>query len=152
MSFRVLVIDEDDTARLAICSLLRTAGFSAFELGSPLGVSSAIIRDQIEVVILELQMPTMSGDKLVRLLRANRRLAAVAIVLVSACSIPELAESAGRSRADAFVPKSKLRTALIEAVRSSYALRVRPEPAREYNRDQLDTDPAPSTTVPHARG
>ncbi len=113
---RALVIDDDDIARELLVSILREGGYEAFELSSPIGATRTISREKIDVVVLDVMMPGLSGDKLARMLRANPRLGRVGIVLVSSCNLDELRELAASVRADAVVAKRDVHEKLLSIV------------------------------------
>jgi CheY-like chemotaxis protein len=121
---RVLLIDDDDITREFLASLLRDAGHEVSELPSPIGATRTILSERIDIVILDIFMPQMDGDKSAKMLRENPRLEGLAIVLVSSCDPRKLQEIATRVKADAIVPKSEARVDLVPAV-NRIALRAR---------------------------
>jgi CheY-like chemotaxis protein len=123
---RALVIDDDDIARELVVSMLRDGGYETFELSSPIGASQTISREKIELLVLDIMMPGLSGDKLAKMLRANPRLGRIGIVLVSSCNPAELEQVATSVRADAVVLKSEVRQKLLPAL-----MRVRASMPRE---------------------
>jgi CheY-like chemotaxis protein len=130
MKSRALLIDDDDVAREFLASLLRDAGHQVFELPSPIGATRTILNEKIEVVILDVFMPEMDGDKFAKMLRTNPRLTGIAIVLVSTCEPEELVEIAARVKADAVVSKAEARTKLADAVfRVAHRAKTRGKPA-----------------------
>lgn len=116
MKRRVLLIDDDDIAREFLASLLRDGGYEVFELPSPIGATRTILNERIEILVLDVFMPDMDGDKLIKILRDNPRLGNLSIVLVSSCNAEELASVAARVKADDVVPKSEARARLLSAV------------------------------------
>ncbi len=123
--WRVLVIDDDEVARELLMSILEKAGGEVFELPSAIGATRAIIREQIDVVVVDVMLPDISGDKLARLLRDHSRGNELAIVLVSSRSTDELELLASAARADAVVSKRDLRTRLVESVNTACERRAR---------------------------
>ncbi|HKY38587.1 MAG TPA: response regulator [Polyangiaceae bacterium] len=113
---KALVIDDDDIARELIVSVLENGGYETFDLPSPIGATQVIIDRGIDIVVLDLFMPAMSGDKLARMLRSNARLASLTIVLVSSCDIEQLQGLATSVKANAVVPKHEIRTRLLPAL------------------------------------
>ena len=113
---RALVIDDDDIARELLVSILREGGYEAFELSSPIGATRTISREQIDIVVLDVMMPGLSGDKLAKMLRANPRLARLGIILVSSCGLDQLHDLAESVRADAVVAKSEVHEKLLKVV------------------------------------
>lgn len=120
---RVLVIDDDKTIREAMCEQLRAGGCEVFDTGSPIGVSKLVAQHQINVVVVDVIMPDISGDKLVKLLRSNPRLNDLAVVLVSSSDPQQLRTIAKEVDADAVVTKSELRAQLTLVVQNAHRKR-----------------------------
>jgi CheY-like chemotaxis protein len=79
----VLVIDDDEFLRFAIVEQLHAAGCTTYELPSAIGATQLIQKHNIQVVVVDILMPTMRGDKLAQVLRKNPRLAHVGVILIS---------------------------------------------------------------------
>jgi CheY-like chemotaxis protein len=103
--WRVLVIDDSDTARQQIVALLQDDGFQVFELVSAIGSTREVVRHDIHAVVVDLNMPAMRGDSLVRLFRSNPRFAKLRLVLVSAEPPEVISKLAADVEVDAFVSK-----------------------------------------------
>jgi CheY-like chemotaxis protein len=116
LAARVLLIDDDEIAREFLASLLRDCGHEVWELSSPIGATRTILSERIEIVVLDVYMPDMDGDKSAKMLRQNPRLAGLSIVLVSSCDPKKLETLASRVRADAVVTKASARTDLATVV------------------------------------
>ena len=121
---KALVIDDDDVARELIVSLLDAGGYETVGLPSPIGATQTIIEQRVEIVVLDLLMPALSGDKLAKMLRSNARLANLVIVLVSSSDVEKLKELAASVRADAVVSKAEIRKQLIPTLISLRKRRV----------------------------
>jgi len=117
---KVLVIDDDDIARELIVSVLVSGGYDTYDLPSPIGATQAIIDRGIDIVVLDLFMPAMSGDKLAKMLRNNPRLRSLTIVLVSSCAVSELQGLAASVKANAVVSKNEIRTRLLPSLSSLF--------------------------------
>jgi CheY-like chemotaxis protein len=119
----VLVIDDDDSAREFMCDVLRQAGFTAEGQASTIGVTNRVIRDHFQVVVLDLLMPALRGDKLAALLRKNHQLKHLGIVFVSSASKEELDVLATDHGADAVIRKEDARESLADAVQQAANIR-----------------------------
>lgn len=119
MTDRVLLIDDDAVAREFLASLLKEAGYQVFELPSPIGATRTILSERIDVVVLDIFMPQMDGDKSAKMLRENARLSGLSIVLVSSSEPAKLQQIAQRVKADAVVCKADARTSLVSTVRAA---------------------------------
>lgn len=116
MAARILLIDDDDISRELLASLLKAARHEVWELPSPIGATRTILRERIEVVILDIHMPQMNGDKSAKMLRENPRMQDLGIILVSSCDVTLLETLARRVGADAIVPKADARARLVPVV------------------------------------
>ena len=95
---------------------LEAAGYQVFELPSAIGSTREVLRHDIDVVVIDLNMPAMRGDSLARLFRANPRMRSLRLVLVSGSPAHQLESIAGDVRADAWVHKESLPAGLVDAV------------------------------------
>jgi CheY-like chemotaxis protein len=128
---RILVIDDDEIVREGMCELLRGRGCEVFDAGSPIGVTKLIVQHHIDVIVLDIMMPDISGDKLARLLRSNPKLQQLAIVLVSSGKQEDLARLAVDVAADSVVSKSDIHTELARAALAAHRRRaLTPGPSR----------------------
>src|SRR5262245_13433450 len=105
---KVLVIDDCEVARTEMIECLRRARFSASGLESPIGATRVLVDQAIDVVVIDVQMPSIRGDRLAALFRDNPRFADLGVILVSGGSVSELEQLGRVARADAVLPKSKL--------------------------------------------
>jgi CheY-like chemotaxis protein len=126
---RVLVIDDSEVARGMISRTLQAAGHTVFELVSAIGATRLVTAKLIHVVILDVQMPAMNGDRLAALFRRNSRFDRVGLVLVSDSAedtLRALGESVG---ADAVLSKRQVESKLAEmVVRLAQKRAARPAP------------------------
>jgi CheY-like chemotaxis protein len=114
---RVLVIDDDDIAREIIVDVLVREGHNVSSLPSPIGATKHIVENQIEVVVLDVMMPSMRGDKLAALLGRNPKLKNLGVVLVTSARVEDVSELAEAVSAVTIVAKEGLQADLPQAVR-----------------------------------
>lgn len=105
---RVLVIDDDETARTVVGALLEEAGYKVHAIASPIGASRTIREHDVDAVICDLNMPAMKGDAFARLFRQSRAFKDVRLVLISGASREELAALQHDGTVDAVLHKSEL--------------------------------------------
>jgi CheY-like chemotaxis protein len=115
-NFRVLVVDDDEVAVAAISFVLAEAGCSVTRLATPIGVTQVVLAQNIDVVLLDLQMPALRGDKLASMLRGNKRLKDVPVVLVSAAPEDELRTICRTIPGVVALPKKRVRGDLAKLV------------------------------------
>ena len=104
-TLHVLVIDDDDISRETIVAIQREAGHHATSLPSPIGATKHNVSAEIQVVVLNVMMPSMRGDKLAALLFKNPKLKNLGVVLVTGAPATELASLASGVKAAA-LPRS----------------------------------------------
>jgi DNA-binding response OmpR family regulator len=122
---RILIIDDDDVARELLSGTLKQSGHQVFELATAIGATRSIFEHDIEAVVVDVNLPDISGDKLARVLRQNPRGSKLGIVLVSSRPIEELRALAMVAQADAVLSKSDIRSRLETAVQQACQRRTR---------------------------
>lgn len=71
---RILVVDDDKAILLATQSLLQNAGYEVVTHDTPFRTTEMIQTWQPDLVLLDVNMPGLAGDKLCELIRNNRRI------------------------------------------------------------------------------
>jgi CheY-like chemotaxis protein len=132
---RVLVIDDDEVVLVAITDMLEAAHYKVYSQASPIGATSVIAAEGIDLAIIDLNLPVLQGDSVVRLLRGWDKLQDLPLILVSGDGNEKLAQLQSELRNVRSVKKSEMHQLLVKTVEQLLAFR-----------------PPPSTTVarPHA--
>jgi CheY-like chemotaxis protein len=120
----VLVIDDDEIAREYMCDVLRKAGLVVEDMPSSIGATNRVVRDQFQVVVIDVMMPAIRGDKLAQLLRKNPQLRELGVVMVSGAPREELESLGPDIDPDRVINKADARTKLVPAVLQAYASRA----------------------------
>jgi CheY-like chemotaxis protein len=102
----VLVIDDSEIARASVIRVLSDAGMSVAGLASPVGATRAILQRSVRLVLVDWDMPSMTGDKLVGILRQNKRLNYLKVVLMSGHDPIQLRNVAADVGANASIAKA----------------------------------------------
>lgn len=123
--YDVLVIDDSDIARASMVRSLSQAGLDVLDLPSPIGATRSIVRHNVRLVVIDINMPSMRGDKLAALFRNNDRLKELKLVLVSGTEPERLSDLAVEVGADGVVSKSAGTDALVHMVRQLIEVRRR---------------------------
>ena len=113
---KIMVCDDDQGILDVIQMLLETENFTVYtEVHSPNLISSIQLHSP-DLLLLDLWMPIMAGDELLKTIRLNEEIKNLPVIILSA-SIDgsDIAEDAG---ADAFVAKPFDMNDLISKVRS----------------------------------
>jgi two-component system OmpR family response regulator len=119
----VLIIDDSDVARELMADSLHRHGHRVVSMPSPIGVTRTIQREAIDVVVIDVNLPTIHGDRLAMLFRKQNRMDRVGLVLVSAIDASTLERLGKDSEADAVVTKPELHEKLPFAVMHAYNAR-----------------------------
>ena len=114
---RVLLIDDDEIVRELLSSTLKRFKHEVYELASAMGAARLIFEQSIDAVVIDVNLPDLSGDKLARVLRQNSRDRGLGIVLVSSLPVDELERLTLFAEADDMVAKSNIRSGLEPAIR-----------------------------------
>ena len=115
---KVLIIDDSEVVIGMVQMMLEDAGYEVVALSSGLGASSRILEEQPDLVLMDVNMPAISGDSLVELIRKNPRLSTTKVVLFSDRPAKELGEIAGSCGADGFINKTSDQNELVGSVKS----------------------------------
>src|SRR2546426_2210492 len=113
------IVDDDESVRMAIRSLLRSLGFKVETFGSAEDLLGSARLDDIACLIVDLRLPGMSGVDLQRQLLAAKR--ELPLIFISAHDDPVAGRQAVAAGALAFLRKPFSEKALIDAVRSGLA-------------------------------
>ncbi len=101
---RVLVVDPDQTALAEVRARLERAGYEVVTRAQALGTAQAIADLRPDVIILEQQMPALSGERLARVLRSRQN--DVPIIFHSRVDATDLQRIAAEVRALGVIPKT----------------------------------------------
>ena len=115
---RVLVVDDDEGIRQALCDLLREEGVEVVGVGSDGTEAVQLALDlRPDVVLMDLRMPGLSGSEATAKIRAEQP--NLQVIILSAYDDPALNKSAEEAGAYAYLVKgcsaSLVRDVLFEA-------------------------------------
>jgi len=68
---KVLIIDDDPIVKESTADWLKTAGYDVITHDNAMGSSRIILRDRPQYVLVDVMMPGMSGDELVKMLQQH---------------------------------------------------------------------------------
>ncbi len=122
---KIFVLDDSPTFLAYTRNLLEREGYSVSTFDSPLGITREVIRQQPDLVIVDVNMPSISGDKVCHLVRAASYARSVVILLHSSMPEADLHDLARKCGADGYVPKSNDPKRLGEVVTRHLASRLR---------------------------
>jgi DNA-binding NarL/FixJ family response regulator len=124
---KVLIIDDDPAVLRSSSKLMLTLGWMVATRNNAFSARQDIREEAPDVVLLDIDMPALRGDRLVELLNAGRVHGRPQILLYSGLEEQDLRMRAIRCSADGWVRKGGPIVELIERVRSA-AERARSSP------------------------
>ncbi len=102
---RILVIDDDSIHLDTTRQLLESEGYEVQTHDQPFGSTNAIMKFQPDLVLLDVNMPGLSGEKLADVYRANARTRTARVMLYSSNDEDALREASKRLQLDGYICK-----------------------------------------------
>ena len=114
---RILVIDDDEKLLGAVRRLLTAAGFEVITSESPLRLPLIAQREKPDLVLLDIEMPALTGEHVLEMTKLFEFLREIPIVLHSARSEEDLQALVSRSSAVGYIKKTGNPMSLVAQVR-----------------------------------
>lgn len=105
---RVLIVDDDRSHLETTRELLEDEGYEVLVHAGPFGATERIMTARPDVVLLDVNMPALSGEALLPLLRAREQTRDAFVVFHSSNDEEQLRAAARRLGADGWVCKGDL--------------------------------------------
>lgn len=102
---KIMIVDDDLTTLEVLSAILEEEGHTVTKRDTPLGTTHAILQEKPDVVLLDLRMPGLSGDRLAGLI-ATRRADPPILILHSSSPRVELEALAKRCGASGAIEKT----------------------------------------------
>jgi two-component system, cell cycle response regulator len=116
VSRTVLVVDDSEVTRAILARTLRGAGFDVLEAKDGAEGAMTALREQPDVVVTDLEMPTMDGFPLLRLLKADPASSHIPVLILTSHSEAASRFWSLRTGADAYLTKDHRPQQLIATV------------------------------------
>jgi CheY-like chemotaxis protein len=118
MAKRILVIDDCKLTLALARDILEEAGFEVVTVETGIEANRHLYRArQPDLLLIDVVMPMLPGDRKVRLLRQREETSEIPIVLMSTKTEPELRELARYSGANGYLCKPLKKEALVHEVK-----------------------------------
>jgi CheY-like chemotaxis protein len=103
---RVLVVDDDPVVLEVLAERLRSAGYGVHTRETSLGTSQWLADNAPDIIVLDINMPALSGGELAQVIRRTPSLRRTGVILHSSLSEQELDVIVGRTGALGAIPKT----------------------------------------------
>jgi two-component system, OmpR family, response regulator len=120
---KILVIDDDEKMLGAVRRLLTSAGMEVITSSSSLELPKLVQREKPDLILLDIEMPTLSGEHVLDFTKLFDFLRVTPIVLHSAKSEEELQSLVARSNAIGYIKKTGNPLSLVAQVKTFLAKR-----------------------------
>jgi DNA-binding response OmpR family regulator len=104
-NYRVMIVDDEPLQLSLVGRTLRADGFRVVSTDSSLGVTNTVRTFQPHLMLLDVRIPELSGDRLVPLVR--RIAPDTLLILYSACDQDQLRRLTTQVSADGWISKSE---------------------------------------------
>ena len=104
-TYRVMLVDDEPLQLSLVGRTLRADGFRVVSTDSSLGVTNTVRTFQPHLMLLDVRIPELSGDRLLPLIR--RIAPSTLLILYSACDPEQLRRLATQASADGWISKSE---------------------------------------------
>lgn len=115
---KVLIVDDSLLILEIYKNILESEGFEVITSNTPFGTVSLIASEKPNIVLLDVFMPGLSGDRLVTVVRKDKNLNNTKLLLFSDRPAEELQSITTSCNADGFIRKSRDHTEVAQSVRS----------------------------------
>jgi CheY-like chemotaxis protein len=112
----VLVVDDSDVVLEVVKKNLEAAGYNVMTRNKPSGSVAVILRDKPDVVLLDVNMPALSGDTIAKILARVSRNQETIVLLHSSLSIDNLRLKAIATGAHGYIQKTDSPTELVRRI------------------------------------
>ncbi len=113
---RVLLVEDSAITRRMVAQILRSFGYQVLEAGNGLQGLDVALNTPIDLLLTDLDMPEMDGITMIKKVRAETRLEALPIVVLSTRGSEEDKRLASAAGADAYLTKNSFSEARLREI------------------------------------
>ena len=105
MTKRILVVEDQEDNRQILRDLLANAGFEMIEAEDGVQAIAAASQHRPDLILMDIQLPTLDGYEATRRIKADPALAAIPIIVVTSYALSGDEDKARAAGCDAYVAK-----------------------------------------------
>jgi CheY-like chemotaxis protein len=135
----ILIADDSKINRKILSSICHQFGHKTLEAENGLQVLEILTSEDIDVLLLDIIMPEMTGDKILEIIKANAKLNHLPIIIISSVEEMETIIGCIEKGADDYLTKPFNRTLLQARIRASIE-RKRHHDLEKLYREQLEEE------------
>ena len=102
---RLLIVDDDSDSREGYAEYFTYLGLDVLQATTGSEALDLAVREQPDIVVLDMALPEMDGCEVLACLRADDRTTDTPVIILSACVFPRDRERAIQAGCDLFVAK-----------------------------------------------
>ena len=126
MKKKILVVDDSEVVRCIAREALEKRGFDVVTACNGIEANHYLFgQDQADVIVLDVMMPVLQGDKIAKFIKHNKYINNIPILLISSRTEIDLQRMVIESGADGFLQKPFTDEVLVEKVEE--VMRSRPK-------------------------
>lgn len=103
---KIMVIDDSEIVLQATKAMLQEGGFDVVICDSPIGAALRVIQERPDLVLVDLDMASMPGDRVIASLKSGPRTARIPVFLYTGTNAEAARDIAKRSGADGLIEKT----------------------------------------------
>jgi len=103
---KIVIVDDDDIYRKVIRIQLESKGYHVIPARDGLEGLNMIRKEVPDLIILDLMLPLMDGHKLCRLIKFDKKLRQIPIIILTSRDLDEDAQQTKESGAEAYIIKT----------------------------------------------
>jgi two-component system cell cycle response regulator DivK len=114
---RILIVEDTEDNRQILRDLLTNAGFDIVEAHDGEAAVKAASKHRPDLILMDIQLPILSGYEAIRRIKANRTLQPIPIIAVTSYALSEDKEKARAAGCDGYIAKPFSPRQLLATVR-----------------------------------
>ena len=113
---RIVVVEDNPSFRKMLKLRLESSGYQIIAIEDGLNGLSTIRKEKPDIVILDIMLPGLDGHKVCRMIKFDKNLHTIPVIILTSRDTDETADLAKRCGADAFLLKTTKAPILLDVI------------------------------------